>query len=294
MKVVFIGFGEAAFNIAAGLRSEGLSAMGAFDINAHNPKVAEVIRSRARETGVTLFDDARSACEQGDFIFSLTSAEVALRVAEDVFPHLRDGQVYVDMNSAAPAIKEAIDRIARKPGVLFCDAGVMGTVPGNRHRVPMFVAGDGAARFVEAFTCHGMKLTALNAPAGGASAIKMLKSIVMKGLPQLMFESFVGAHKYGVLDILVASLSASLDGKSIEELADTFIARTLIHAARRSAEMKDVRSTLETLGADSSMVTATITKLDAMAAQNWAERLGKGGSDLDYRTAIARYVAMRN
>lgn len=293
MKVVFIGFGEAAYNMAAGLRSEGLTDMGAFDVNANNPKFETLIKSRAGETGVTLFDDARSACEQGEFIFSLTSAQVATSVAENIFPHLKAGQVYVDMNSAAPTVKEAINALPREKGVLFCDAGVMGTVPGARHTVPMFIAGEGAARFAEAFTPYGMKLTPLDAPAGGASAIKMLKSVVMKGLPQLMFESFEGAHRYGVLDILVKSLAGSLEGKSVEKLADTFIARTLIHAARRSAEMKDVRSTLEAMDMDASMVEATIKKLDGMAAQDWAQLLGEGGDKLDYKTAIAKYAELK-
>lgn len=293
MKVVFIGFGEAAFNIAVGLQSEGLTDMGAYDINADNPKFATGIRNRAGETGVTLFADARSACERGEFIFSLTSAQAAVSVAEGIMPHLKAGQVYVDMNSASPAVKEKINSLPREKGVLFCDAGVMGTVPGNRHKVPMFLAGEGAARFAEAFIPHGMKLTPLDAPAGGASAIKMLKSVIMKGLPQLMFESFEGAHRYGVLDILVKSLASSLEGKSVEQLADTFIARTLIHAARRSAEMKDVLDTLETLGADASMTKATIAKLDGMAARDWNELLGEGGSNLDYKAAIARYVALK-
>ncbi|MDL2272092.1 DUF1932 domain-containing protein [Desulfovibrio sp. OttesenSCG-928-I05] len=293
MKVVFIGFGEAAFNIAAGLKSEGLADMGAFDINANNPKFATAITSRAEETGVTLFDDVATACAGAEFIFSLTSATVAVSVAEGIFPHLKAGQVYVDMNSAAPTVKETINALPREKGVLFCDAGVMGTVPGNRHTVPMFIAGEGAARFAEEFLPYGMKLTALDAPAGGASAIKMLKSVVMKGLPQLMFESFEGAHRYGVLDILVKSLSSSLEGKSVEKLADTFIARTLIHAARRAAEMRDVQSTLDALDMDASMVKATIKKLDDMAEQDWSELLGEGGSSLGYKEAIAKYAALK-
>lgn len=293
MKVLFIGFGEAAFNIAAGLKSEGLTDMGAFDINANNPKFAAAIASRAEETGVTLFDDLHAACGQAEFIFSLTSATAAVSVAQGIFPHLKSGQVYVDMNSAAPTVKETINAIPREKGVLFCDAGVMGTVPGNQHKVPMFIAGEGAARFAEEFLPYGMKLTALDAPAGGASAIKMLKSVVMKGIPQLMFESFEGAHRYGVLDILVKSLGSSLEGKSVEKLADTFIARTLIHAARRAAEMRDVQSTLDAMDMDASMVKATIKKLDDMAAQDWNELLGEGGSALGYKEAIAKYSALK-
>lgn len=294
MKIIFIGFGEAAFNIALGLKSEGLTEMGAFDINSNSPHYEALIKGRAEEAGVTLFNNFNTACHQGEFIFSLTSAKVAADVARDIFPLLTAGQVYVDMNSTAPTVKELINKLPRAKGVLFCDVGVMGTVPGNRHKVPMFVAGEGAACCADAFTAYGMNLTVLDVPAGGASAIKMFKSVVMKGLPQLMFESFLGAQRYGVLDKLLDSLASSLEGKSVKKLADTFIARTLIHSARRSSEMADVLSTLEALDVDASMVKATINKLDDMSAQDWRTLLGAGGSDLGYQDAIIKYAQLKN
>ena len=165
----------------------------------------------------------------------------------------------------------------------------MGTVPGNRHKVPMFLAGDGAKAFCDAFSPCGMKLTVLDAPAGGASAIKMLKSVVMKGLPQLMFESYAAAEKYGVLDTLTESLSESLNGKTVEKLSNTFIARTMIHAERRSAEMRDVVATLEALGVDASMSKATVAKLDALAEDHWAEKMDPSGN-MDYKDAIRLWV----
>lgn len=293
MKLVFIGFGEAAYNIAAGLKSEGFGEMGAFDVCAKDPIRGKLIQERAKELGVVLFDNLSVACQNGEFIFSLTSAKVAVAVAKDAFQYLKKGQIYIDMNSAAPTVEEEIERLPRAEGVLFCDAGVMGTVPGNRHKVPMFLSGDGATVFAEKFASFGMNLMVLEAPAGGASAIKMFKSVVMKGLPQLMFESFEGAQKYGVLDILVESLRGSLEGKSIQKLADTFIARTLIHAARRSAEMKDVVNTLETLNVDASMSKATVAKLDQMAGQDWMNILGEGGSKLSYQEAMKKYLDLK-
>jgi 3-hydroxyisobutyrate dehydrogenase-like beta-hydroxyacid dehydrogenase len=290
MRLVLIGFGEAAYNIASGLKSEGLTDIGAYDINAANPGMSGLIQKRAAEVGVKLFDNLESAYQAGDFIASLTSASVALAVAETIIPHLKAGQVYVDMNSAAPTVKADIAKIPHAEGVAFCDAAVMGTVPGNRHKVPMFLAGDGAEKFKTAFAQYGMKLTVLNVDAGGASAIKMFKSVIMKGLPQLMFESFEAAQKYGVLDTLVTSLSSSLNGKTVEQLADTFIARTMIHAARRSAEMQDVVTTLESLGVDAAMSRATVDKLDQLAEQNWVNKLGPGGDELNYKEAMKYFI----
>lgn len=286
MRLVFIGFGEAAYNIASGLKAEGLIDIGAYDRNASDPQLGGLIQQRAAEVGVKLFESLEGAYQAGEFIACLTSANTALTIAKLVIPQLKEEQVYIDMNSAAPTIKADIAQIPRNEGVMFCDAAVMGTVPGNKHKVPMFLAGDGAAKFAAAFSQYGMKLTALDAKAGGASAIKMFKSVIMKGLPQLMFESFEAAVKYGVLNTLVDSLASSLNGKTVEQLADTFTARTMIHAARRSEEMQDVVATLESLGVDAAMSKATVAKLDRLAERNWVELLGADGDKMNYQDAI--------
>jgi 3-hydroxyisobutyrate dehydrogenase-like beta-hydroxyacid dehydrogenase len=286
MDIVFIGFGEAAYHLSKGLRTSGDLQIGAFDAN-----LSPVVRQRADEHHVTLFDSLETACHGARFVVCLTSASSALGIAQKVLPLLVAGQTYVDMNSAAPSVKQAIDQLPRAAGVGFCDSAVMGTVPGNNHRVPMLLAGDGAAAFAAAFSPRGMQLTVLDAEAGGASAIKMLKSVVMKGLPQLLLEAFQAGEKFGVLDTLVASLGDSLNGKTIEQLANTFTARTLIHAKRRSAEMDDAVATLEAAGVDASMSRATQGQLDKLAATDWASLLGPGGSDMDYRSAIAHLTA---
>ena len=286
MELVFIGFGEAAFHLALGLRTQGDLRIGTYDVNASDPLRGSLIHERAAQTHVTVFDSLEAACQDARFVVCLTSASSALSLAEKILPLLRPGQIYVDMNSAAPTVKQAIDALPRAADVSFCDIAVMGTVPGNNHRVPMLLAGDGAQAFYDAFTSHGMRLNVLPGEPGAASAIKMLKSIVMKGLPQLLLEAFQAAEKFHVLDTLVESLGDSLNGKTVEQLANTFTARTLIHAKRRSAEMDDVVATLESAGVDALMSRACQARLEKQAAKDWATLLGPKGSDMDYRTAI--------
>ncbi|MBU9843564.1 DUF1932 domain-containing protein [Rahnella ecdela] len=286
MKLVFIGFGEAAFNFSIALRSVSQMEIGAFDSSSGVGDVGVAIRERAEKAGVTLLDSLDHVCQKARFIVCLTSASSALNIAEKVIPNLHEGQIYTDMNSAAPAIKQQIDLIPRRNGVLFCDAAVMGTVPGDALRVPILLAGEGAKSFKNTFISEGMNLTDIEAEAGAASAIKMLKSIVMKGIPQLFLEAFIAAEKYGVLDTLVSSLSDSLDGKNIEQLAKVFTARTLIHAKRRCAEITDVIATLDALSVDASMSIATRNKLETLSQTDWARVLGPNGADMDYRSAI--------
>lgn len=289
MKLVFIGFGEAAYHLALGLGSAQEMQLGAYDAYSNDAKAGPLIQQRARQAGVELFDSLEQACRDARFVLCLTSANSALPLAEQILPLLTAGQDYLDLNSAAPEVKRCIEQLPRATGVGFCDCAVMGTVPGNNHRVPMLLAGSAAPAFAAALTPHGMRLTVLDAEPGAASAIKMLKSVVMKGLPQLFLESFLAAERFGVLDTLVESLSESLDGKTVTQLADTFIARTLIHAKRRGAELDDVVTTLQSVGVDASMSIATRDQLEKLARHDWRSELGPGGSDLDYRTAIAHF-----
>ncbi|WP_145006444.1 DUF1932 domain-containing protein [Pseudomonas oryzihabitans] len=290
MKLVFIGFGEAAYHLALGLGSADGLQLGAYDAYHDDAQAGPLIRQRASEARVPLYDSLAQACDGARFVLCLTSASSALALAERILPLLTAGQDYLDLNSAAPAVKQGIERLPRAAGVGFCDCAVMGTVPGNNHRVPMLLAGSAARAFATALTPYGMRLTVLDAEPGAASAIKMLKSVVMKGLPQLFLESFQAAERFGVLDTLVASLGDSLDGKTVTQLADTFTARTLIHAKRRAAELDDVVATLQGVGVDASMSIATRDQLLKLAGHDWRSELGPGGSELDYRAAIAQFT----
>lgn len=283
--ISFIGFGEAAFHIANGLRSEGLMEIVAYDVNQDHDKLGEIIRNRAQESGVILADSLEEAYRDSKFIVSLTSAKVAYNVAKGIIPNLKSGQTYIDMNSAAPTLKEEIDSIQREDGVLVCDAAVMTTVPGKGHKVPIFLSGSGAGEFYREMSKYGMNLTDLEASTGASSAIKMFRSVFMKGLPQLMMESMVPAARFGALDILIDSLNEALLGKTIEDLSQVFFARTMIHAERRAKEMSDAVLTLEDMGIDASMSKAIQYKLEQLAKEEYIEVIGPEG-DMDFRDAI--------
>ena len=281
----FIGFGEAAYHIATGLKSAGMDAMLAFDIRQNDGEIGAQIRERASKAGVTLAPTQQEACGDASFIASLTSGKAALAVATSVFGHLKAGQVYVDMNSAAPTVKAEMAALPRPSGVLFCDAAVMNTVPGNGHKVPMLLAGDGSKAFYEAMTPHGMNLTVLDIAPGGASAIKMFRSVFMKGLPQLMMEAMLPAIKYGALDALTDSLNESLYQKTVRQLADNLLARTLLHAERRAHEMTDAIATLEDMGLDASMSRGTRERLEQQARLELGDKI-RGNEKMGSKEAL--------
>ncbi|MCX7786150.1 MAG: DUF1932 domain-containing protein [Spirochaetes bacterium] len=283
--ITFIGFGEASYHIAKGLRTEGFPVIKAFDLYWNHPEKGQLIQQRAAELGVELFPTLPQAVQDVQFVVSATSAKAAFSVAETVFPFLEEGQVFIDINAASPITKKRIDALPRKKGVRFCDAAVMGIVPSEGHRVPMLLSGDGASILVEALSSYGMRLTDIKAPAGGSSAIKMFRSVFMKGFTQLLIESFTPAKQFGALETLVDSLNETFQGKSIEDLANELIPRTLVHAARRISEMEEVILTLKEMHLDASMSESTKKKLELIVASSIPTKL-KGNTPSNYRKAI--------
>lgn len=283
--LTFVGFGEASYHIAKGLVSQGLDNIVAYDVFWDHPERGELIQKRAAEIGVKIIPTLDEAVKSSKFILSATSAKIALSIAESIFPHMIKGQVFVDINAASPMTMKAIGEIDKNEGVLFCDAAVMGVVPSEGHKVPMLLSGDGAAEFHNEFSKYGMNLEDLKTTAGGSSAIKMFRSIFMKGLTQLLIESLSASAKFGVMETIVDSLTESIKDKSIDDLANQLIPRTVVHAERRVSEMKEVIATLEEMGMDCSMSRSTKEKLEIISCSDEAKELG-GIPPIDYKEAI--------
>jgi 3-hydroxyisobutyrate dehydrogenase-like beta-hydroxyacid dehydrogenase len=275
--VVFIGFGEAAFYIAKGLYQEGLQGIVAYDVMAADARVGPVIRARAQQAGVALADSIAEAVQGGRFILSLTSGKLAVGVAGQVLPFLRAGQFYLDCNSASPQTKRDIAALPRPDGVGVVDATIMSAVPLNGHRVPILLAGEGSEKFFDALTPYGMNLEVLDAQPGGAAAVKLLRSVFIKALPQVLLECMLAARTYGVLDKIIDSVNGTITGKNMQQLADRFFTGTLLHAKRRSAEAGEAAELLEQMGLDASMSRAAQARLERLAALGLNESMDPDG-----------------
>lgn len=270
----FIGFGEAPYNISAGLRDEGMDRITAYDVLQDDPERGPKIRARAKENGVVLAASFEELCRSADFIISMNSPAICVDVAKQALPLLTAGQVYCDFNSADPADMAAVAELPRPEGVKFVDVAVLGAVPKGRHRTKLYLSGDGAEDFYNMYSRWNTVVKLLDAPAGGASAIKMFKSVFSKGIMQLLLEMYVPAAAYGVLDQVVDLTKDTFKTRSVEDFANENLYRTLIHAERRSAEMEAVAKTVERLGYDASISRATCKKLKLLAAQNYKDRIG--------------------
>jgi len=291
VKLGFIGFGEAAFNIASGLRGEGLTGIIAYDKHWKDSPAAELIGKRAAEAQVELVPSQQALIERSEMVVSAVSADMALPLARASQPFLKADQVYVDINATSPMTKEEVDRVI-SPVALFVDCAVMGPVPTYRHKVPVAVSGPGARRFCDTMTPYGMAITCMDAPAGSASASKMFRSIFMKGFVTLLIEMLTAAHRYGVEDDVLESVKETLTAGPLLEVINGLVGRGVIHSERREHEMDEVIATLDTLQVDAIMSKATKAKL------HWVTELGlkahfKGVPPKDYHQIFAALDSKR-
>ena len=269
----FVGFGEAGFHVARGLLGAGVPRIAAYDIHTDTPGRGELIRQRAVEAGVRLAESSRGLARSCDLLISTVTANSALEAAEETAPYLGARHLYADFNSVAPATKQTIDAVVRRAGARFVEGAIMSPVPPHGHRVPILLGGAGAGDFAEAMSRWGMRLERLGDDVGTAAAVKMFRSIVVKGLEALLFECVLGASRYGAEKRVFDSLAGSFPGIDWDRLANYMVGRVVVHGERRAREMDEVARTLRSLGIEPMMAEATARR------QDWA-------AGLDLRTVF--------
>jgi 3-hydroxyisobutyrate dehydrogenase-like beta-hydroxyacid dehydrogenase len=200
-----------------------------------------------------------------DLILSLVTADQALVVAEAAAAHIVPGAFYCDFNSVAPQTKLAATRAIESVGAHYVDVAVMAPVDPLRLNVPLLLSGGRAELAVAALSRLGFaKMQVVGDDVGRASAIKMIRSVMVKGMEALTAECILAAEAAGVRDEVLASLDASEKAKSWGERVDYNLDRMLVHGLRRAAEMEEVVKTLEGLGTGAALTHGTVTRQRAM------------------------------
>jgi len=150
VRIGFVGFGEAAYHIAKGLRQPGIASITAFDIN-----VTSKVRQRAREAETRLVETNGELAQSCDIMLSAVTADQALHAAEQNAPHLTAQHIYADLNSVSPGVKQSIARVIEASGARFAEIAMMAPVPPYGHKVPMLAGGAGAKEFVDLISLVG-------------------------------------------------------------------------------------------------------------------------------------------
>jgi 3-hydroxyisobutyrate dehydrogenase len=267
----FLGFGEAGFHLARGLRRAGAPPLLAFDINANRGTAGERIRARADETGTRLVDTPRELTRGTRAILSVVTAASAVEAARSVAADLTAEHLYADLNSVSPATKRRIGEVIAGGAGRFVEGAMLAPVPGLDHRVPMLLNGPGAPALVDALSPYQMRLDVMDAAVGAAAAVKMCRSIVIKGLEALMLECALAAGEYEATDRVYDSLTETYPGIDWRKTAEYMIGRVLEHGERRAHEMEEVAATLRAAGIEPLMAEATARR------QDWEATLRREG-----------------
>lgn len=277
-SIGFIGFGEAGSTIAAGLRSAGAATLFAYDIQRDAPVFGPKIRERAAGSGTTIVESSSALAAACEVLLSTVTSSSALDAARQTAPFLTPRHLYADLNSVSPALKQEIDAVISGAGAGFVEAAVMAPVLPYGHRVPMLLAGEAAPRFAAVMAPFGMRMQLLAAATiGSAAAVKMCRSIVVKGLEALMVECVLGATHFDADALVFASLDESFPGIDWKKLADYMTGRVVVHGERRAREMEEVADTLRAIGVEPIMAEATAKRHDWSARLALASEFGPEG-----------------
>jgi 3-hydroxyisobutyrate dehydrogenase-like beta-hydroxyacid dehydrogenase len=256
--IAFIGFGEAGQAIAAGLRDAGAGAMSAWDILF--PQVAgEKLRQAADASDVRGAASAADAVRGADMIISAVTAASSVEVARSVKAHLAGAPYFLDINSVSPGRKQETAKLIGNAG-RYVDVAVLAPIYPARHQTPMLLAGPHAEAIAPALTALGMRVSVAGPQTGAAAAIKMVRSVMIKGIEALTLECFLAASRAGVIDEVAASMKNNYPGLDWAKIVPYNLERMANHGERRAAEMEEVADTLRELGVEPLMTSATVKR----------------------------------
>lgn len=267
-RIAFIGFGEAGQTLSRGFLGDGKPGIRTYDILFDDPANRGELKRTAESLGVGVAANHVDAVRDAEIVFLAVTASSSLEAAQSCLPGLRKGQLFLDINSVSPLRKRETAAQVAPTGAAYVDVAVMAPVAPYRHKVPCLIGGPGAEEFLPRARSLGMKVDLVSAEVGPASAIKMFRSIMVKGLEALMLESMLAASEYRVEERVLASLKETYPALDWERLAGYLIERVVSHGRRRAAEMREVAETLEGIGLEPIMAQATA------ARQQWLANLG--------------------
>ena len=256
--LALIGFGEAGSTFARA--GKWGSHARAFDID-------EDRRSAMAECGVEICEDAAQALDGSHLVLSLVTADSALDAAREAAARIAPGAIWCDMNSIAPETKRAAAEAIEGAGARYVDVAVMAPVDPRALAVPLLLSGGAAQEAMAQLYALGFEHSRIvGEEVGRASAIKMIRSVMVKGLEALSFECAAAADAAGVLDEVLASLDASEARLTWAERIAYNRERMETHGVRRAAEMEEAAQTLLDLGIEPVMTRGTV-KLQRQAAR---------------------------
>jgi 3-hydroxyisobutyrate dehydrogenase-like beta-hydroxyacid dehydrogenase len=255
-RLCFIGFGEAGQAIASGLRASGIESIAAWDILFPAADGA-ALRQTGERIGARLAASAADAVRGSDIVISAVTAASSLEAARSVEPHLAGNPYFLDINSVSPGRKKETEKLLGAKA-RYVDVAILAPIHPARHRTPMLLAGPYAETVLPLLIDElDMRGSIAGAETGAAAALKMIRSVMIKGIEALTLECFLAAKRAGIVDEVAASLKNNYPTLDWNRVIAYNLERMASHGIRRADEMDQVVETLRELGLDPLMASAT-------------------------------------
>ena len=258
-RLCFIGFGEAGQAIASGLRDTGIETVAAWDILFPAAEGANL--KQAGETmGARVASSAADAARGADIIVSAVTAASSLEAARSVEPHLTGTPYFLDINSVSPGRKKETEKLLGGKA-RYVDVAILAPIHPARHQTPLLLAGPHAETVMPLLIDElDMRGAIAGGEVGQAAGLKMIRSVMIKGIEALTLECFLAAKRYGIVDEVAASLNNNYPTLDWNKVIEYNIERMASHGVRRADEMDQVAATLHELGIEPLMASATSTR----------------------------------
>jgi 3-hydroxyisobutyrate dehydrogenase-like beta-hydroxyacid dehydrogenase len=284
VKIGLVGYGEVGSTLGAGLRGQGLEHVASFDNGAFDGPYAALIQNRAKAAGVPLLRSAAELAARAEVILGVTPGSASVESAQALAPHLGPQHLFIDIASATPKVKRAVAAALADSGARVADGSIVGT-PRDGLALPILASGPAAEAVRDALVPWGMRIEAVGPELGTASAIKILRSVLIKGIEALVDEMMLGARRYGLDDAVLASASKTLMSRPFPDFAGNLITTGVIHARRRAEEAAMAAEALSDVGIEPIMTRSTAARLRWVEALALKDHFG-GRIPEDYREAL--------
>ncbi len=286
--ISFIGFGEAGQAIAAGLQEAGVvGQMTAWDILFPRREGEKLVQAAAA-IDVRLAGSAADAVREADLVIAAVTAASSVEAAKSVKSHLASEPFFLDINSVSPGRKQETAKLLGDTA-RYVDVAVLAPIYPARHQTPMLLAGPHAETVAPMLAALGMRASIAGPEIGAAAAIKMVRSVMIKGIEALTVECFLAAARAGVIDEVAASMKNNYPGLDWAKVVPYNLERMASHGERRAAEMEEVADTLRELGVEPLMAGATVKRQREMG-QIGKQQSVRGALDKD-RTAMLNAIS---
>ena len=260
-KVAVIGFGEAGTIIAEGClsgtkRIQHEAECHAWDLRMRDPEAKKGLLEKAAPLGVLLHEEPGAWIGEMDVVFSLVFGGAAKGVALEILPFMKNDAAYIDLTTSVPDDMREAATAFDKRGVHFIDGTALGSFRTNGITVPFVLSGSNVASWSSWMNSLGFATTPVPGGAGNASCVKLLRSILAKGLEALAIECFTTAEAMGLRETMKSAFN-DFDLRPLVAAFEDMSASHIPHCKRRLEEIDHALHMLDSVSLEGTMTKAS-------------------------------------